>query len=676
VSDGVPADTGGFRIGFPADLQVAGYRLDREIGRGRTAVVYSARDERLGRLVALKILAPELGDDDAFRRWSVQQFRAVAAIRNPHIVPIFEAGQADGLLFIAMRYVAGGDARSLARREGPLPPGRVAVIIWQAASALDAMHAAGLMHRDVKPTNILVDAAPGHPDRVYLSDFGLSSGAVSVAGPSLNTLACIAPELIEGDRADGRADEYALAAAAFELLTGWPPFQPDDAAALLNAHLTQQPPRATERRPELPPAVDAVLARALAKEPEQRYASCGEFAVALGEALGLRPPGAGPDADQQASSPSVPPADRPAAQEVPEAREARPVYLAGPDAAAAPDAPETADAGRPAPGAPLPAAPLAAPPAPGALAPRAPATGTQRDSAEPWLVRRRPRARIPLAAVAIGVVALLVVAGVVVATTGALRGPGPKPIPKLPSFPIAAVSALPPLSGDVRVSYDFGPNELARIYGEVTGAKRGYVARLYAQPFPYKAKPAPVGSVILHPQGKTAPYTFQVIPSLATRYHVKVFPGRRSTTSLASSATTTVYVTAGISRGSGLPCARPTCHQTLSIDVFVPPSALITESSKPWFTYFALNLSKSLAKRPAVPTVLQLGAGDPHTSVRRVSADEFTVTVTFAFGIGKDGDTWTWAACSQDSVALDGLGLPGSYGCGGKTVPAQASYLG
>jgi hypothetical protein len=660
VSEEVAADTGGFRIGFPADLHVAGYRLDQEIGRGTAAVVYRARDERLGRLVALKILASEPGDDETFRNWSIQQFRAVAAVRNPHILPIFEAGQADGLLFVAMRYVPGGDARSLARREGPLSPARIAVIIGQAGSALDAMHAAGLLHRDVKPTNILVDAAPGMPDRVYLSDFGLSTGAVPVARASLNTLACIAPELIEGDRADGRADQYALAASAFEMFTGWPPFRPDDAATLLHAHLTQPPPRLTERRPDLPPAVDAVLATALAKEPEHRYASCGEFAVALSEALGLRPPAPGREPDQQADPRPIPPADQPAAQE------ARPVYLAGPGLAAASDAPETAGAGRPAPGTPAPAAPVAAAPAPGA----------QRDSAEPWLVRRRPRAHIPLATVAIGVVALLVVAGVVVFTTGALRSPAPKPIPKLPSFPIAAVSALPPLSGHVRVTYSFGTNAPAQIYGEVKDARRGYVARLYAQPFPYKAKPAPVRSVILHPHGKTAPYTFRVTPTLATRYHVKVFPGRRATTSVATSATTTVYVTAGISRGSGQPCARPTCHQTLSIDVFVPPSALNTESSKPWFAYFALNLSKSPAKPPAPPTVLQLGVGDPHVSVRRVSADEFTVTVTFAFSIAKDGDSWTWAACSQDSVAADGLGLPGNYGCGAKTVPAHSSYLG
>jgi serine/threonine protein kinase len=672
VSDGVPADTGGFRIGFPAGLDVAGYRVDREIGRGGTAVVYRARDERLGRLVALKILTPELGDDETFLHWSIQQFRSVAAVRNPHIIPVFEAGQVDGMLFVAMRYVPSGDARSLARREGSLPPGRIAVIIWQAASALDAMHAAGLLHGDVKPTNMLVDAASGWPDRVYLSDFGLSRGTVSVAGPSraglsLNTLACIAPELIEGDRADGRADQYALAAAAFELFTGWPPFRPDDAATLLHAHVTEPPPRLTAHRPELPSAVDAVLVRALAKDPDHRYPSCGEFAGALAEALGLRPPGPGPDPDQQADTGPIPLADQPAAIQT------RSAYLAGPGVAPTADAPGSTEVSPPAPG-----APSAGAPSPGAPASGAPASGPPGGGEEPWLVRRRPRTRVPLAGVVIGLVVLLVVAGVVVTATGALRSPAPKPkpLPRLASFPIAAASALPALSGDVRVIYDSGATARARVYGEVKGAGRGYIAWLYAQPFPYKFAPTPVAAITLRPRRKLAPYAFGVTPSLATRYHVEVFPNRTARKSLGSSPTTTVYVTTGILRGTSQTCARPTCHQTISVDVFVPTSAIHAEISKPWYTYFGLTLSKSPAKPPAAPTVLQLGAGNPVTSVRAVSANEFAVTLKFEFKINNDGYIWMWAACGQDSVAADGLGVPGSYGCGDKTIPALTSYLG
>jgi hypothetical protein len=750
VSDLDPADTGGFRIGFAAGLQVAGYRLDAEIGRGGMALVYRAREERLGRLVALKILAPELAEDETFRLWFIQQLRAVSAVSSPYIIPVFEAGQADGMLFIAMRYVPGGDARSLARREGPLPPGRVAAIIWQVASALDAMHAAGLLHRDVKPTNILVDTAPGRPDRVYLSDFGLSSGAVSMAGPvrtrpSLNTLACIAPELIQGSPADGRADEYALAAAAFELFTGWPPYRPDDAATLLRAHVSQPPPRLTARRPELPPAVDVVLATALAKNPEHRYASCREFAATLAEALGLRPlafgpgrdqgaalapdqeagpapeqqagPGAGrqagpgaqqetgPGSNEQAGGGHIPPPDEPPAPDEPSAPDAQPAasgagpvrdpvpetaYLAGPDPApGALDALGATEAqafgtsapGRSAPGARgaggLETADADRPPSP---ADGSGGRGAHRASGEPWLVRRPPRARrIPLAMAAIVIVVVLVTAGFVVAATGVLNGPPPKkppPVPRLASFPIAVRSALPPVSGLTWVTYHSATTAQAQIYGEVKGETRGDVARLYAQPFPYASAPIPVASAALQPQHKTAPYAFQVMPSLATRYQVKVFQGRKGRRSLASSATTTVYVTAGTSRGPDQSCVRPVCRKKLSIAVFVPPSAMSTEISKPWYAYFGLALSKSSTKVPALPTVLQLRAGAARASVRQVSADEFTVTVTLAFNIGKDGYSWAWAACEQGTVTADGLGLPGHYGCGDKAVPARTAYLG
>ena len=174
------------------------------------AVVFRARDERLGRLVALKILAPALAADEGFRHRFIRESRAAAAVDDPHIVPVFEAGEADGVLFIAMRYVPGGDVRSLVRREGPLPPARVVAIISPVASALDAAHAAGLVHRDVKPANMLVDVRPGRPDHVYLSDFGLSKGALSSAaltgaGQFLGTLDYISPEQIRGrpDRRPG-----------------------------------------------------------------------------------------------------------------------------------------------------------------------------------------------------------------------------------------------------------------------------------------------------------------------------------------------------------------------------------------------------------------------------------------------------------------------------------------
>ena len=280
--------------GFQAGSLVAGYRLEAQVGAGGMAVVFRARDERLGRLVALKLLGPSLAADGAFRRRFIAESRAAAAVDDPHIIPVYEAGEARGVLFIAMRFVKGGDLRLVLEREGALPPGRAAGFISPVASALDAAHGAGLVHRDVKPANILVDARSGRPDHVYLSDFGVSKGAassVSLTSPGqfLGTPAYSAPEQIQGRTVDGRTDQYALACVAYQLLTGAPPFERDQGMAVLLAHLSEPPPSLSSRQPGLSGAADQVLAKGMAKVPEKRYASCRDFADALREALDLAP---------------------------------------------------------------------------------------------------------------------------------------------------------------------------------------------------------------------------------------------------------------------------------------------------------------------------------------------------------------------------------------------------
>ncbi len=290
MSEDFPVQLAGFRAGS----LVAGYRLEAQVGAGGMAVVFRARDERLGRPVALKILAPALTADAAFRRRFIAESRAAAAVDDPHIIPVYEAGEAGGVLFIAMRFVRGGDLRGVLDREGALPPARAAAFISPVASALDAAHGAGLVHRDVKPANILVDTRPGRPDHVYLSDFGVSKGAISSVGLTspgqfLGTPDYSAPEQIQGGVVDGRTDQYALACVACQLLTGAVPFERDQGMAVLLAHLSEPPPSLVARRPGLPGAADQVLARALAKAPEKRYGSCRDFADALREALGLAP---------------------------------------------------------------------------------------------------------------------------------------------------------------------------------------------------------------------------------------------------------------------------------------------------------------------------------------------------------------------------------------------------
>jgi serine/threonine-protein kinase len=283
--------------------KIAGYRLGERLGQGRTAAVYLARDEGLTYQVAVKVLAPDPASDTAFAATFTREPRAAAGLDHPHIIPVYDAGEEGGTPYVVMRYARGGDARTLLRRSGSLPFNYAWRIIAQVASALDAAHAQGLVHRDVKPANILFDTAgtvagrrPGPsgdkaPDHVYLSDFGMGRvfppGLVTAADQIADTLDYLAPEQIEGDVLDGRADLYALACTSFELLCGAPPFGAEQGLTLMYAHLYAPPPVAAARRAGLPAAVDAVLARALAKEPADRYPSCGRFAAELRAALGL-----------------------------------------------------------------------------------------------------------------------------------------------------------------------------------------------------------------------------------------------------------------------------------------------------------------------------------------------------------------------------------------------------
>lgn len=287
------------RPGMPAAGQsgtIAGYRLDGNVGQGSRAVVYLARDE-MRRRVALKVMTPELARDTGFRTRMIGESRTAATLGHPHIVPVFEADEADGILYVAMRYVTGGDARSLLSRHGLLPLGYAWRIVAQIASALDAAHAHGVIHRDVRPANILLDgddggdrAAGGH---AYLSDFGMSQtfppGQVIAADQAAGMLDYLAPEQIEGRAAHGRTDQYSLACASFEFLCGTPPFGPDQGQTLMYAQIYADPPAASARRAGISAAVDSVLATALAKDPADRYPSCGRFAEELRAALRLRP---------------------------------------------------------------------------------------------------------------------------------------------------------------------------------------------------------------------------------------------------------------------------------------------------------------------------------------------------------------------------------------------------
>jgi serine/threonine-protein kinase len=268
---------------------VPGYSIEALIGRGGMGEVYRATDERLGRPVALKVLADGVASDDRSRARLLEESRRAASLDHPNVVPVYEAGQADGRLFLAMRYVAGIDLKALLRREGALAPGRAIAIAAQVADALDAAHRRDLVHRDVKPSNVLLDHADGR-EHAYLADFGLTQ-STSDRSPAdarfTGTVDYVAPEQIRGDAVDGRADEYGLACLLFECLTGTVPYRSASGVGALFAHLEEPVPRVGERRVGLPADLDGVFARALAKDPADRFATCTAFVDGARAALGL-----------------------------------------------------------------------------------------------------------------------------------------------------------------------------------------------------------------------------------------------------------------------------------------------------------------------------------------------------------------------------------------------------
>jgi tRNA A-37 threonylcarbamoyl transferase component Bud32/streptogramin lyase len=269
--------------------ELLGYRIEVLLGRGGMGVVYLAYDARLKRRVALKLVAPELSEDPGFRERFLAETELAASLEHPNVVPVYDAGEVDGQLYLAMRYVEGADLKTLLAREHVLPPRRALAICGQIADALDSAHARGLVHRDVKPSNVLLDA----DEHVYLADFGLTRRIAEEdvrAGPglSLGTPAYVSPEQIEGGDVDGRADVYSLACLVHELLTGETPFRGESELAVLWAHLQEEPPRASKRNATLPDAIDDVIARGLAKDPAERPSSCCELVDAARAALGLR----------------------------------------------------------------------------------------------------------------------------------------------------------------------------------------------------------------------------------------------------------------------------------------------------------------------------------------------------------------------------------------------------
>jgi ABC-type transport system substrate-binding protein/predicted Ser/Thr protein kinase len=251
--------------------------------------VYLAEETSTGQRVALKVLAPELARDERFRRRFLRETELAMHLSHPHIVRTLGSGEQDGALYLAMAYVDGSDLREVLRREGRLEPERAVDLVEQVAGALDAAHSAGLVHRDVKPGNILV-TSDADGDHAYVCDFGLARHVSSVSSLTgergfVGTIDYVPPEQIEGGTIDGRADLYSLGCVLYECLAGARPFDRESELSVVFAHLNEPPPRLSDLRPELPEAFDAVFASALAKSPDDRYSTCGELAAAAKAAL-------------------------------------------------------------------------------------------------------------------------------------------------------------------------------------------------------------------------------------------------------------------------------------------------------------------------------------------------------------------------------------------------------
>jgi serine/threonine protein kinase len=459
--------------------EIAGYRVESLLGRGGMSVVYLAEHVRLGRRVALKLLAPMLSDDETYRDRFQRESRRAAELDHPNVVPIYDAGEVDGQLFIAMRYIEGCDLKTLIRREGTLGMGRTLFILEQVADGLDAAHERNLIHRDVKPANILI-AEPS--EQVYLTDFGVvkhtASKGLTRTGFFIGTVDYAAPEQIEGLPVDARTDVYALGCVLYECLVGKAPFDRDGDAEInvMHAHLINPPPLLTASRPDLPKALNRVLASALAKSKDDRYDTCGQLIEATRVAARQRSTTTFHSDREDAAGAEAPAA---ASGEISTIQPPTPALSSAEAAVVA--APVTVDSGANA----LPVRAEAPPVQPAGSPPQPPASGDSGGG--------RPRdGRAWLAAGAIVVAALLAAVAVYAFTRDSNSSATPPPT-------TGTITTSPTLKGDyktlqslipgpIRRHCIFGPTEshpgnLATANCPYTDAKHGVLSRLHVDLF-------------------------------------------------------------------------------------------------------------------------------------------------------------------------------------------------
>jgi serine/threonine-protein kinase len=632
---------------------VPGYTQLDELGSGGFGQVVLARHHASGVLVAVKYLRADLLGDPVFAEMFRGEATALASIGDPNVVRLYEYVESPAGAAIVMELVAGVSLREILAHQGATTAEAALVVLQGSLLGLAAAHHHGVVHRDYKPENVLVDGDGASK----LTDFGLAARTGDRPIPA-GTLRYVAPEQIAGAPARPAGDVYAATATFYECLTGHPPFsgEPDD---LLRQHNTEPVPLEP-----LPEPLRPLVATGMAKDPESRPADAASLVTEL-TAIASR--AYGPDWERRGRS------------NLGEAA----LLLAALWPAGAPPAQQGTTVDR---------------------------VRLRRPQPRPR-PHRRLRVRPMQAAIGIAVAVAVATAGTALASSvspnrgngGSATGSAPpaavhpvtlQPVPSgspgpspsapgsVPGAPAPGVqtsvsSAFAPLTGDVFVKYLGGADATARVSGQVTNVVSGEAAVLYAQPFPFTSPPAPAGSVTLDPAGTTAPYTFQVTPTVATRYTVEVFRHPGATAPLTTSATSTIYVIMNQPGVKTSGCAGSQCHFTETVTVQVPASALSTQMSEPIYTYFAINYAAY--GDAATPQSVQLGAGDPVVSTpQQISADEYQFSLTYSFSTKNESYRAEWRHCTKSMEAEDGIGLPGSgsYGCGSQTIQDSAVYIG
>jgi serine/threonine-protein kinase len=634
---------------------VPGYTQLKDLGSGGFGRVVLARHHAAGVLVAIKYLRADLLGDPMFAEMFRGEATALASIEDPNVVRLYEYVESPDGAAIVMELVEGVSLREILAHQGATTAEAALIVLQGSLLGLAAAHQRGVVHRDYKPENVLVDGEGASK----LTDFGLAARTGDRPIPA-GTLRYVAPEQIAGAPASPAGDVYAATATFYECLTGHPPFsgEPDD---LLRQHNTQPVPLGP-----LPEPLRPLVATGMAKDPGSRPADAASLVTEL-KTIASR--AYGQDWERRGRS------------HLGEAA----LLLAA-------------------------LWPIGAPPAQqGTAVDRVQLHGQQRP--HPRLhPRRLLRLRPMPAAIAIAAGIAVVAAGTALAApvsknqgTQAAGTPppvavqpvalqpapsgSPTPSPSAPSTPgvptpgiqASLSSAFAPQTGDVFVKYQDGTDAAAKISGQVSNAVAGEVAELYAQQFPFTSSPTQVGSVALSPSGSTAQYSFQVTPSLATRYTVEVFQSSTATTPIATDAAGSIYVIMNQPNSTtSHTCTGGQCRAMETVTVQLPASALSDQmAAQPIDTYFAIAYSSS--SQPAVPQTLQLGAGDPAVSTpQQISADEYQFTLTFSFP--SNGEYWqaAWRRCTKSLEAQDGIGLPGagSNGCGSQTIQYTATYIG